>query len=115
MVLPNERACSVLYATLEFLCSILSAIYAASSFCYRVRYYKTGVNGVVHFAELVNTYICVRKIIVLSSCFKKTAQCYDRSTKTECDFYYDLYCTCIVQCNVQKQLKVESSLVTSPF
>ena len=44
-----------------------------SSFCYRVHYYKTGVNGVVHFAEPVNTYICVRKIIIL--CFKKTAQC----------------------------------------
>ena len=59
---------------------------------YRVRYYKTGLNRVVHFAELVNTYICVRRIIVLSSCFKKTAQCYNRSTKTERDFYYDLYC-----------------------
>ena len=69
-ILPNEHVCSVLYATLEFLCSILSAIYAASSFCYPVRYYKTGVNGVVHFAELVNTYICVRKIIILSSCLK---------------------------------------------
>ena len=57
MDLPNERDCSVLYATLEFLCSILSAIYTASSFCYRVRYYKTGVNRVVHFTELVNTYI----------------------------------------------------------
>ena len=56
MDLPNERTCSVLYATLELLCSILSAIYAASSFFYRVRHYKTGVNGVVHFAELINTY-----------------------------------------------------------
>ena len=65
-VLLNECTCSFLYATLEFLCSILSAIYAASSFCNRMRYYKTGVNRVVHFAELVNTYICVRKIIVLS-------------------------------------------------
>ena len=53
-VLLNEHASSVLYATLEFLCSLLSAIYAASSFCYHVRYYKTGLNGVVHFAELVN-------------------------------------------------------------
>ena len=52
-VLPNERTCSVLYTTLD-----LSAIYAASSLVIACAcYYKTGLNRVVHFTELVNTYI----------------------------------------------------------
>ena len=85
-VLPNECTCEVLYATIKLLCTIISVIYAAPSFCNRMRYYKTGVNRVVHFAELVNTYICVRKIIVLTSCFIKTAQYYDRRTKTNLTF-----------------------------
>ena len=45
------RTNTLVHATLEFHCSILSAIYAGSSFCYCMRYYKTGVNGVVLFAE----------------------------------------------------------------
>ena len=77
----NERTCSVLYATLEN--SIHSAIYAASSLntaCFIIKLniikinkknYKTGVNGVAHFAELVHTYRSAIKIIVLSSCLKK--------------------------------------------
>ena len=73
-VLLNEHTCSVLFSCmLELLCSILSAIYAASSFCNHVPYYITDVNRVVHFAELVNTCICVRIIIILSLWFKKTA------------------------------------------
>ena len=79
----------ILYAMLD------NSIHSVSSICnkYCVLYYKTGVNRVAHFAELVNMYRSTIKIIVLSSCLKKTAQCYDRCTKTERDFYYDRYCT----------------------
>ena len=63
----NERTCSVLCAMLE------NSIHSASSICnkYCVLYYKTGVNGVAHFAELVHTYRSAIKIIVSSSCLKK--------------------------------------------
>ena len=68
--------------------------YAASSFlaiCVNdtVATKKPGLNGVAQFATLVNAY---ESVIVFLRILEKTAQCYDRRTKTERDFYYDPYC-----------------------